>query len=428
MNARAFVLGGGVAGITAAFRLNERGFAVTLFESHRGLGGRAFSRHDERIGDEIDNGPHVVLGCYDAFRALLRRLGTEGDFVRQDTLTLRYRESGGHTSELRLPPWSPKLGLAWSALRLPRMGIGARLRLLRGAVCATLRGRKVETLETWLVRHRQHAGPRRFLWDPLCRAIFNAPPSAVSARLFLGTLMRALGRGRAGAAIWFPRAGWSKLLGEPAEQGLARAGVAVRVGAEVARLESSAAKVGAIVLRSGERIAVSDADLVVSALPWHVLPKVLTGSNPAETPHVPGAAITTVHFAGIDLPDEGPLLCLVDGEPFHFLCRRPGAANDRFALLASGDFAGSTRSGDAEAKAREQLARYFPGCKVTAGRARVIRMANATALFGPADAQRRVLPGRHPRLTNLWICGDATATGLPTTLEGAAVSALAILP
>lgn len=422
MTPRAFVLGGGVAGIGAALRLADEGHAVTLLEAHRWLGGRAFSRHDARLGAELDNGPHVMLGGYDAFRALLRRIGSEGEFERQETLCLSYREVGGRTSRLRLPPWPPRLALGWAALRFPALHFAERLRLVRGAVAALGRGREDETLGDWLVRQRQHGGPRRFLWEPLCRAIQNAPPSAVSARLFLTTLLRALGRGRAGAAIWFPRAGWSSVLGGPAERALVQAGVAVRFASEVVAIEAEAGRARALELRGGERIVLAPEDRVVCALPWRVAAKVLGEHAPAALRGLAGAAITTVHFAGLAVPDEGPLVCLVDGGPFHFVCRRPGAPADRFALLSSGDFVGSTNAGEAERLARAELARYYPGVAAGDGLARVVRVADATALFDPAAARTRPPSGRHPVLANVWLRGDAYATGLPSTLEGAAAS------
>jgi hydroxysqualene dehydroxylase len=58
------VLGGGVAGITAAVRLVERGFRVTLVEARADLGGRVQSFIDSTTGDIIDNGQHVLMGCY----------------------------------------------------------------------------------------------------------------------------------------------------------------------------------------------------------------------------------------------------------------------------------------------------------------------------------------------------------------------------
>ena len=69
----AVVVGGGLAGITAALRLAEADHAVTLLETRPRLGGLAFSF---RRGDlVVDNGQHVFLRCCTAYRGLIDRLG-----------------------------------------------------------------------------------------------------------------------------------------------------------------------------------------------------------------------------------------------------------------------------------------------------------------------------------------------------------------
>jgi len=74
---RVAVVGGGLAGITAALDLADAGADVTLLEVRTRLGGAAYSF--ERDGLEIDNGQHVFLRCCTDYRARIRRLGVEGN-------------------------------------------------------------------------------------------------------------------------------------------------------------------------------------------------------------------------------------------------------------------------------------------------------------------------------------------------------------
>jgi len=69
------VVGGGLAGITAALDCAAAGARVTLVEVRRRLGGAAYSF--ERDGMRLDNGQHVFLRCCSAYRSLLGRLGSE---------------------------------------------------------------------------------------------------------------------------------------------------------------------------------------------------------------------------------------------------------------------------------------------------------------------------------------------------------------
>ena len=81
---RVVVIGGGLAGITAALNLAEAGVSVVLLEARPWLGGATWSFG--RRGLTIDNGQHVFLRCFTAYRELLARLGVTGSARLQDRL------------------------------------------------------------------------------------------------------------------------------------------------------------------------------------------------------------------------------------------------------------------------------------------------------------------------------------------------------
>ena len=428
---RAFVLGGGVAGLSAAFGLADAGLRVTLLESRGWLGGRAFSSLDRQSGRRLDNGPHVMLGCYTATRALLRRLGTEHGFRQDAQLTMAYRRDGGAVQRLRLSRWPVPLAMPWALLRLP-IPLGARLRAFFGMGSALLHAPAAWTLGDWLRRRRQHGAPDAMLWRPLCRAIMNCEPEEAEAEGFLATLREAfLGRASR-AAFWVPKQPWGELIGDPAPSALARAGVALRLGARIAALSGSAARLDAIVFADGERLVLGADDLVVSALPWFALAPLLPMAMPqfGELRAAPiVSAFVTIPAPAAALPDEGPVVAMVDGAPFHFVLRRPGDDPRHVALLSGGD-----RSFDGQAvpviatRALAQLARFYPGAALADAVVTVRKESLAT--FVPACDSRRLrpAPGRLPEgPANLRVCGDWTATGFPATLEGAARSATTLL-
>ena len=76
------VIGGGLAGITAAIALAETGADVTLLEARPRLGGATCSF--SRDGLTVDTGQHIFLGCCSAYRGLLDRLGMTGHATLQD--------------------------------------------------------------------------------------------------------------------------------------------------------------------------------------------------------------------------------------------------------------------------------------------------------------------------------------------------------
>ena len=71
------IIGGGLAGLTCAVVLADRGIRVAVLEVDRRLGGRAQSWIDATTNDPVHIGPHILLSAYPNMRSLLRRLGTE---------------------------------------------------------------------------------------------------------------------------------------------------------------------------------------------------------------------------------------------------------------------------------------------------------------------------------------------------------------
>ena len=99
MNARkVVVIGGGLAGITAAIGLREAGADVTLVEARPRLGGAAssFARGDMMI----DNGQHVFLRCCTSYQGLLARLGVTGRVSVQERFDVTVLSPRG-TARLR---------------------------------------------------------------------------------------------------------------------------------------------------------------------------------------------------------------------------------------------------------------------------------------------------------------------------------------
>ena len=82
MRGRVVVVGGGLAGITAAIALAESGADVTLLEARPRLGGATCSF--DRDGLIVDTGQHVFLGCCSAYRGLLAKLGMTEHAPLQD--------------------------------------------------------------------------------------------------------------------------------------------------------------------------------------------------------------------------------------------------------------------------------------------------------------------------------------------------------
>src|SRR5271169_5318129 len=95
------VIGGGVAGMSAACALAEAGYRVQLVERRGYLGGRASSYLHPGVNEIIDNCQHVLFGCCTNLIGFYRRIGAAEKIHWTRTMTMI--EPGGRRS--LLGPW-----------------------------------------------------------------------------------------------------------------------------------------------------------------------------------------------------------------------------------------------------------------------------------------------------------------------------------
>src|SRR5919107_6342498 len=95
---RVVVIGGGFAGLSAAALLAERGVRVLVLDARPQLGGRATAFTDRDTGELVDNGQHVLFGCYRGTFDFLRRIDALDNVRAQPSLEIPYFDLDGHRS------------------------------------------------------------------------------------------------------------------------------------------------------------------------------------------------------------------------------------------------------------------------------------------------------------------------------------------
>src|SRR5262245_66479935 len=91
----AIVVGAGFAGLSAAVRLTRDGARVLVLEARGRLGGRATAFPDRETGEIVDNGQHVLMGCYRDTWDFLRDIGAEGHGRIQPQLAVTMNDRDG---------------------------------------------------------------------------------------------------------------------------------------------------------------------------------------------------------------------------------------------------------------------------------------------------------------------------------------------
>src|SRR5262245_21647739 len=224
------VVGGGLAGLSAAFELVDRNHAVTLYEARPTLGG-AVQTLPAREGDPDpppDNGQHIALGCFAAYLRFLERVG-EGRSYRRLSLDLPVIGEDGRTATIGRSPVS--------FLGYTHLGLMDRLRVARALRGLPERGASTQTFGVLL---RELGCPddsiERF-WDVFIRPALNLATDEVSAEWGVFTVRTALLAERSASDLILPGRPLGWMHGEAAGRALEVAGATVRTGERVVSLD-----------------------------------------------------------------------------------------------------------------------------------------------------------------------------------------------
>lgn len=412
------IIGGGYAGMAAAAELTSRGISVTVFESARQLGGRA--RGVQYEGMQLDNGQHLLLGCY---RETLRLIELVGGDVEQDFLRLPLQLDLHAQFSLKAPNLPAPLHLLVALLTAHGLTWAERIKAARFMLA--LRSMEFRlpgdmTVAEMLVDFGQDADLTFKLWEPLCIAALNTPVHKASAQVLLNVLRDALNRTRADSDMLLPRLDFTALFPQRAATHVARLG-------------------GRVFTSCGVEVIVPGPDGIelVAADKTYSFDRVICAAPPAVAARLlrPIAGLEN-SVAQIEALEHQPIYTVYLQYPAHIALPHPMIGlHQRFSqwLFDKGRIAGQhgllaaviSAEGIHQELNHEDLAQKVItelrdefGIATQPAWFKVIAEKRATFCCAP-DLQR---PSQRTALSGLSLAGDYTAGDYPATLEGAVQS------
>ena len=430
------VIGGGFAGLSAAVELTTRGARVLVLEARPRLGGRATSYRDPATGELVDNGQHVLFGCYRETFRFLRTIGADRDVYLQTNLSVTSIDTEGRTVRFECPHLPPPLHLLagvleWDALSAAERWAGLRLVGPLRRAQKRARGdappngdRSAETVREWLVRHGQGPRARALLWEPLALAALNQQPDHAAAAPFARVLAEICGTRLTDAAIGIPGKPLESFYAEPARIFIETHGGEVRTRA-LAHVEHSNGELAGV--ESGGSLHTAPA--IIVAVPWFALSRVFPDRPAGLVPVLERAdAMDSAPIATVNLWFDRSVL----DDPFIGLPERTmqwvfdkryafGETGSHLSLVASGaDEAVSWSNERLASHAVEELRGALPRARAAILlRTTVIRERKATFSLAPGQPER---PDTRTSMDGLFLAGDWIETGLPGTIESAVLS------
>ncbi|MFF7728748.1 hydroxysqualene dehydroxylase HpnE [Streptomyces sp. NPDC008001] len=438
---RAVVVGGGLAGITAALELADAGVRVTLLEGRPRLGGLAFSF---RRGDlTIDNGQHVYLRCCTAYSSFLDRIGALHLAPLQDRLDVPVLDVGHPSGKPRLGRlrraasslFPVPLHLAASLATYPHLSLAERASVGRAALA--LRGLDPQDpaldgtdFAGWLRRKGQSDRTVEALWDLIGVATLNAPAGESSLGLATMVFKTALLTDPGAADIGWAHVPLGELHDTRARAALDAAGVRTLLRTRATGLRRAPDGTWQLDAETGPGTAEQlTADTVVLAVPQretHALLPEGALDEPGRLLEIGTAPILNLHVVYDRKVLRQPFFAAL-GSPVQWVFDRTESSG----LAARGDggqylaVSQSAAQEDIERPVAELRARYLPELErlLPAARGAGVRdffvTRERTATFAPTPGVGRLRPTARTNTPGLYLAGAWTATGWPATMEGA---------
>ncbi|MFI0371204.1 hydroxysqualene dehydroxylase HpnE [Actinomadura sp. 1N219] len=419
------IVGGGLAGISAAIALQESGVPVTLVESRPWLGGATHSFGRGELS--VDNGQHVFIRCCSAYQGLLRRLRADHLVDVQDRFDVRVLRPGARPTRLRRSNLPSPLHLMPALAGYAPLPVKDRLRAIRASAGIRRLDPADPALDavsagSWLAERGQRPWARQALWGLFLTSALNAEVDDAAMGLSAMVCRRAL-FGRADAAdIGLPLVPLEELHGGPALRRIAEMGGTVRLKAKVEAVTTDPK-----VVVDGVPVA---ADAVILAVPHEAAARLLPAQalpDPLRWHELDASPIVNVHVVYDRKVMDGPFAAAV-GSPVQWVFDRTAVSGLRRGQYLAISLSAADRWIDmptAELRARfvPELRRLLP-----AARGAVVRELFVTrerrATFRQRPGTASVRPGAATRAPGLFLAGAWTDTGWPDTMEGAVRSGL----
>jgi zeta-carotene desaturase len=417
--ARVIIVGGGIAGLAAAAALGSTpGYEVQLFETRAFLGGRATSypapaTSDGETAETIDNCQHILLKCCVNLCDLYRRLGVldKIEFHKR----FYFIEPGGRTSTLEAGVLPAPAHFTESFLRAKYLSLADKVSLTRGLLALKSEYKTRKDLDSitmleWLLEKRQTPRVIERFWRQVLVSAINEELDKMAAAhgfqvFWLGFLTR-----RDSYEMGIPKVPLGDLYSDEVWRRFPAVEILGRRPVERIMIEDGAVK--------GMRTAdgeIHEADFYISAVPFDRIGALAPEAEVDVAPfsHVP---ITGIHLWFDRKVTDLPHATLLD-RTIQWMYNKSEGKYLQLVVSASRSLTSMARA-DVIALGLRELAEFFPAvAEAKVVKAHVVKEVRATFSAAPGLEARRPLSAT--KIRNLFLAGDWTRSGWPSTMEGA---------
>jgi len=423
------ILGGGLAGISSAVFLHDAGYEVNLYESTSKLGGRTFSFDDIETGLRFDNGQHILAGWYKNTFQLFDKMNHIPDLSLHHNLHVYFRDRDGNDFEFIAKGDNPFVAAAKGFLNYQPLNFKDKLSLLRLRELIEIdfpekiKGKKL----SWLLNYlKQTDNLIKYFWEPFVFAVFNTSPEYVDSELFYNVLATAFDDPAANTLI-IPNDYLDNMIANPFID-YSRNKININYNSAVNEFIINDNRITECILENGEIIK---SDLYVSAVPFNcfrrLFNKDIFEEHFGSFIDLKPASILSIFL----VPDKMPvnlkqkyyfgMVGILDGL-MHWVFFKDNYIS---VTISAPEYTvngfDELSKEDVCLKVEQEIRDYFPEFRdIQFKKVKYFREKRATFLPETNSVNSRL--NTVCDIKNLFIAGDWTNTGLPSTIESAVLS------
>lgn len=413
---RIVIVGGGLAGLSAAAFLVKNNFHVRIFEQSPKLGGRAYSFIDSESGDEIDNGQHLLLGCYKDTFEFASIINASENFIFEKKLsipmaTVAGQDYSGKIIYLEATSAPYPLSLFFGLLNFDALTFLERIKILEllAKIFFSNYNAAELTVEEFLENNGQSNNIKKYLWEILSIGSLNCKSRDASAEIFVRILREIFFTGGDASKFVIPKYGLSKSFCEPARKYLEGQGSEIFLSNGLQAAQNDGTKISSLQFDN----SLNDYDDVIVAAPPFALNKITGLESLAQNEIFEYSPILTVHVWLNENHLKEKYYALIDS-PVHWVFNHQKFVT--IVISAAEEFVAMSEVEIFDLVWKE-LEIYLKLRKENLIRYKVLKEKRATFIPSKQILNRR--PGVKTKFDNLFLAGDWIDTELPSTIESA---------
>lgn len=410
------IIGGGISGLTAASVLSSNKIQVTLLESSPKPGGRTYSFVDKESENQIDNGQHIMMGCYIETLKFLKLVGAESNFDYQKNLYIKFINRKKQQFQLDASGYFYPFNLISAVMNYNVFGLSDKITFISFLLKLPFFSKnslRNYNVKDWLERENQNNKLLKNFWEILCVGALNSNLEKASALVFYEILMEIFFSGNFASTVILPKYGLSESFINPAISFIENNNGKIILSQTVKSVELNNQKIAAV---KTEDCIYNDFDYVISAVPLYALDKFLDKQKLDIYLDLEYSTILNIHLWVTGNKFQEKFYGLLDSH-LHWIFVKENHLN---IVISDANYLNDKSKEEIFEYVVDELVQYTSISKQDVLNYKIIKEKRAT--FIPCKDIINKRPGSRTKITNLFLAGDWTNTGLPSTIESAAKS------